>query len=568
MNVSDLVAREKARLGLGRDLALNDVGGDEIPGPSAPSENASGEFPEDIAPDPKTVGDIKAEAGTKGKGPSAASVAVSALDFRLDQHGVLVHCRVTAAGRLEVTDAESQAALDAIALAVTTATGSTPSHEILKRELAPVRARAREAGRTIYVYNRVAPDGKGGYLVDLGVADGQVAHITALGWSVTPNKTTAFRRGAGYGALSVPVVAETPAEAWERVTGGLAGSGVSLRYTPIVAAMMVEWLRPDTPNPTAEIIGPAGSGKTTLAEKMASTVDPTTTEGLASVKLSEDAIAAAACNRYVLAYDNAGGPLKDDEQDLLCKVATGTVLADRKFYSQSTEFAVEVRAPVIITAVLPVITRADARSRTIRVEVANRLDFAGAREVKAEFEAAKAQLTGALFTLLSAGLAGLAQAQAQKYQHRLVDFEQLGESITAAVGWQPGDFRTLMAEHRRLTAEESAEASPVVTAIRSIIDELRLKAVAGAKAPKPEKWISAHGHPARYAYSHPDGSLRVGVTLKYLHSRVPPSPWGAGTSERSTSNSIAVQEPTLLALGITPARGKARLGIVYEFTVR
>jgi hypothetical protein len=150
----------------------------------------------------------------------------------------------------------------------------------------------------------------------------------------------------------------------------------------------------------------------------------------------------------------------------------------------------------------------------------------------------------------------------------LVDFEQLGESITAAVGWQPGDFRTLMAEHRRLTAEESAEASPVVTAIRSIIDELRLKAVAGAKAPKPEKWISAHGHPARYAYSHPDGSLRVGVTLKYLHSRVPPSPWGAGTSERSTSNSIAVQEPTLLALGITPARGKARLGIVYEFTVR
>ncbi len=568
MNVSDLVAREKARLGLARARAPDDVGGDEISGQSAPGENASGEFPEDIAPDPKTVDDLKAEAGTKGKGPSAASIAVSALDFRLDQHGVLVHCRVTAAGRLEVTDAESQAALDVISLAVTSATGSTPSHEILKRELAPVRARAREAGRIIYVYNRVAPDGNGGYLVDLGVVDGQVAHITALGWSVAPNKTTAFRRGAGYGALSVPVVAETPAEAWGRVTGGLVDRGVPFRYAPIVAAMVVEWLRPDTPNPMAEIIGAAGSGKTTLAEQLASGLDPTTTQGLASVKLSEDAIAAAASNRYVLAYDNAGGPLKDDEQDLLCKVATGTVLAARKFYSQSEEFAVEVRAPVIITAVLPVITRADARSRTIRVKVANRLDFAGAREVKAEFEAAKAQLTGALFTLLSAGLAGLAQAQAQKYQHRLVDFEQLGESITAAVGWQPGEFRTLMAEHRRQTAEESAQASPVVAAIRSIIDEFSLKVVAGAQAPKREKWISVHGQPVGYAYNHPDGSLRVGVALKYLHSKVPVRSWGAVATERSTSNAIAVQEPTLLALGIAPARGKVRDGVVYEFTVR
>lgn len=567
MKISDLVAYEKVKRGLTpvQALAWEEVAA-VVGAEAAQNAPIAARLPENIEPSRKAVADLRAEAGDKGKGPSAASVAVSGLDLRLDQHGTLTLCRVTKMGRLEVVGAETQAALDAIALAVACAVGSTPSHEVLKRELAPVRAIAREAGRVIYVHNRTAPAQSGGYVIDLGTPQGQAAYVTERGWFVGPNQDLAFRRGAGYGALTLPDAPEAVDAAWARVLAWLTAKGVRSKDAPVVAVLLADWMRPDTPNPLAEIVGGAGSGKTTFAAHLVALVDPTTTHGLASVQLTEEAIGAAASNRYVLAHDNAGGPLKDAEQDLLCKVTTGTVLSARKLYSQAEEFAVEVRAPVIITAILPVITRADARSRTLRIKVARRVVFMGSREVEFEFQAARPGLTGALLSMLSAGLAGLEKARCRGYQHRLIDFEQLGEAITAAVGWTPGDFQALMSTCRRDAADEAAQGSPVVGAIRKIIEDLRPKATPATKAPKQDDWVKAQGMPAVYAYLHPDGSLRVGVTLKRLHALVVQSPGAVSATERSTANALAVQEPTLAALAITYTRGKVRDGVFFEFT--
>lgn len=569
MSVAQRVAQARARLARERGA------GEQTGNPAGSASGSAGTgtgvepgiLPNDIAPDPAHVEAARAQAGASSKGanktdPGAKTrEAVSGLDFRLNQFGQLMYCYRTQSGKFVVIPAESVAALDAIALVVFEASGATPSHEVLKRELAPIRARARQVGRTIHVHNRIAPDGHGGYLIDVGNDTGEAVHVTAVGWAVQPNHDVAFRRGGGYGELLFSHAQRPPAQAWELLTGWLTAQGVRPKVAPVVAVMLVEWLRPNTPNPIAEIVGGAGSGKTTLANHLAALVDPTTAGGLPSTSLNEKDAGAAVSNRYVLGFDNAGGPLSDDAQDLLCKVATGTVLASRLLYAQADEFMVGVRAPEILTAVVSVITRADARSRTVQIKVGRRGHFTGAGNVESEFNAMRPGLTGAMLTLLSAGIAGLSEARKRTYTHRLVDFEQLGESITTAVGWQPGQFQEAMLEHRREVAEESADATPVVLAVRKLISELGAKAQPGTKPP-----AGVGRTLMQYAYTDPDNTLHVGVMLKGLHARVTTTPGGSAYSnERSTKNALAVHAPTLAALGIEFSTGNVKAGTLVEF---
>jgi energy-coupling factor transporter ATP-binding protein EcfA2 len=416
----------------------------------------------------------------------------------------------------------------------------------------------------VRVFNRAAPDGAGGYVIDIGNETGTAVFVGAQGWAVKPQSTVAFRRGQGYGALAVPNAAERPAEAWGRVYSWLAGCGVREKWIPAVIVMLVDWFRPDTPNPIAELVGAAGSGKSTLAARLARLIDPTTSGGLASVEITEPGIGAAAMNRYVLAHDNAGGPLKEAQQDLLCKVSTGGTLAARRLYTQDEEFQVDVRSPFILTAIIPVITRADARSRTLRIKVSKREEFSGAVGVDADFENQRGVLTGALLSLLASGLAGLDQARRQKYLHRLVDFEQLGEAITAAVGWTPGEFQALMREHRKSAAEEAAESIPVVVAVLKVIEKF------GAQATGEKQPITENGVEVGYVYLGDNGSLTVGVRLRRLHEEsIHARGSGLSTGEKATANALTVHEPTLEALGITVAgRRKMKSGVLVELSTR
>lgn len=568
MSVAQLVAGERARLARERAAEVQAENTVDNAGETASSmPDCDPEIlPEDIAPETEQVEAARAQAGTGGKRPKGdlgakTREAICDLEFLTDQHGRLMYAYTTPAGRREFIDAEFSAALDAVALRVAEITGTVPSHEVLKRELAPIRARARQQGNKIHIHNRTASDGYGGYIIDIGNKAGDVVHITAFGWSVETNHDVAFRRGAAYGELLLPDSQKPPSQAWEFLTDWLVAQGVKADTVPSVIVMVCEWLRPDTPSPLAEIIAGAGAGKTTFATHLVTLIDPTTSGGLASTGINEEDVAAGASNRLVLAYDNAGGPLSDDAQDLLCKAATGTVLATRRLYTQGDEFAVQVLAPFIITAIVPVITRADARSRTVRIALSKRVAFMGASDVEAKFKAIRPDLTGALLTLLAVGLAGLQEARKRTYTHRLVDFEQLGEAITTAVGWQAGQFQESMHKHRREVAEEMSDATPVVIAVRKLVAELGAKAQPGTRPPAGAGRTLMH-----YAYVDPQGTLHVGVMLKELHIRS--SAAGGGgmyRNERSTRNALAVHAPTLAALGITYGVATCRAGQLVEF---
>lgn len=568
MSVAQLVAEEWARLA--RERAAGGQA-ETTAGKADEPESGMPDFdpeilPEDITPEPEQVGAARAQAGTGGKRSkgdlgSKTREVMCDLDFLTDQHGRLMYSYTIPTGRCEFVDAEFSTALDAVALRVAELTGTVPSHEVLRRELAPIRARARQQGNKIYIHNRTAPDGFGGYIIDIGNKAGDVVHVTALGWSVETNHEVAFRRGAAYGELHLPDSQKPPLQAWASLTDWLVARGVKANTVPSVIVMLCDWLRSDSPSPLAEIIAGAGAGKTTFATNLVTLIDPTTSGGLASTGINEEDVAAGASNRLVLAYDNAGGPLSDDAQDLLCKVATGTVLATRRLYTQGDEFAVQVLAPFIITSIVPVITRADARSRTVRVALSKRGAFEGASEVEAKFKAIRPELTGALLTLLAAGLAGLPEARGRTYTHRLVDFEQLGEAITVAVGWQAGQFQESMRNQRRDVAEETADATPVVVAVRKLVAELGAKAQPGSSPPSGSGRTVMH-----YAYVDLHGTLHVGVMLKELHIRS--SAAGGGgmyRNERSTRNALEVHAPTLAALGIIYRVAKCRAGQLVEF---
>jgi uncharacterized protein YndB with AHSA1/START domain len=521
-------------------------------------------LPEDIEPSAAEVTDERAKAG---EGNKALEAALAALDPQLDQYGSLRFMMLTRRGRLDALLAESQAALDKVAALVQARTGRTPSPELLKRELAPIRAAARERDAQIHVHNRIARV-EDGYLYDLGDPAGRVVHITARGCAVEANAKIAFQRGFGYGQAPEPVLGSSPANSWRTVLDWLKARGVPEGTQALVAALLVEWLRPDTPAPILEVIGPAGGGKTTLAEQLAALIDPSDC-GFACVKATEQDIAAAACNRYVLGCDNASS-YTADEQDLICRLSTGTTLTARRYYTQAELFQVFVRAPLIITSILPALTRADARSRTITARVSALREYISAQDISFQFQEKQGELLGALFSLLSAGLAGLAIAKAARaYTHRLADYEQLGEAITAAIGWQPGEFGALLARERRLTAEESNESDSIIATVSALLDAQAQVAKPSAERPTLNSW-APKTQAGYYAIYTPDGALRVGVTLSHLLHKVKSHPAELAAripiaTERALSSGLTLRHQTLRDLGIDFHTQKSRFGQILEF---
>lgn len=169
MSVAQLVAEERARLARERAEEVQAENTVDNAGETASSmPDCDPEIlPEDIAPETEQVEAARAQAGTGSKRPKGdlgmkTREAICDLEFLTDQHGRLMHAYTTQAGRREFIDAEFSAALDAVALKVAEITGTVPSHEVLKRELAPIRARARQQSNKIHIHNRTASDGYGG----------------------------------------------------------------------------------------------------------------------------------------------------------------------------------------------------------------------------------------------------------------------------------------------------------------------------------------------------------------------------------------------------------------------
>ena len=236
---------------------------------------------------------------------------------------------------------------------------------------------------------------------------------------------------------------------------------------------MLESHRTTTPYPIIEVVGPAGCGKSTLCDAIAAMVDPSGDGGRITVGAAVADIAAAAQGAHLIRMDNVAF-LDPATRNVMCIVSTGGTLVVRLLYAQSETANLILHRVLLLNGVSPVCTAPDLQERVLRFELSPRRDgFIAEGELRSSWQALLPRLQGALLTLLVGVLQGLPAVRALgKWQHRQVDFDQLGEAMIQSAGLPPGKFITAVGKMRERMARRTASGDLFLMAAVSLLKTL------------------------------------------------------------------------------------------------
>ena len=462
--------------------------------------------------------------------PAAPVSPTAGFEFKADQYGNPVAIgRVGKLGRLEAFPVWDQSFVDALLLGAADEGRKLPGRDYVAQLQAVASARVRRDGARCVVWRRVAAPSPGSVVVDLGDPGGTVVRISRDGWQVAQGDGTLFARGGSYGTMPTPVgqagapTPDTTCAAWGHVLQTLARLGLQPRDAQLVAVVLLKWFIPAGAYPVLELLGPAGSGKTTAAQLLAMLIDPRSSGRAVTPRtLKVEEFAPMAQAHPVLVLDNLSR-LAPAEQDMLCITATGAEIGTRTLHTTGQVTVFSVHARLVLTGITPAITRADLLDRCIRAQVSAPVRRQGEDELSSWFNGQKPQLLGALFTVLSAALQHLPGVKPAT--HRLVEFQRLGFAVFAAMGRNPDDFETLFAGHRAEIAGYNADADPFTRTLLAALEALEARAVAADELPGWRAWADK-GKPGFVAIRKPGGEVVIAATpgglLQLLKAHAPP----------------------------------------------
>lgn len=155
--------------------------------------------------------------------------------------------------------------------------------------------------------------------------------------------------------------------------------------------------------PILEISGASGDGKSTTALFIKELIDPTSAhikEGpdLHQGFYKKEDLAKVLRARHITIFDNLSN-LKPNIQDLLCSVATGWKYDLRLMYTQQF-LALNIKKPLILTCLAPIITNQDLRSRSLSITVSKKHKV-NSGDIYYNWESDKASMRLGLLCLVS-----------------------------------------------------------------------------------------------------------------------------------------------------------------------
>ena len=311
----------------------------------------------------------------------------------------------------------------------------------------------------VTVSRRVAADGAAFYL-DLGDRQRRAVRVTSDGWQVVTDYPVHFHFARGMRPLPEPVKGGDVSELEAFLPPCLDAHDRLLLVGWVLAA-----LNPVVQYPAACLLGPAGSGKSTLSGLLRDLVDPHASQECGLPEGEVD-LGTAAANSHVLAYGNIGG-MASRMSDALCRVSTGGGIRGRKLYDQGVEAMFNFRCPLILNGLTQFVPKNDLNSRCLTVEL--RRMAADERRTTtallARFEAARPRLLGALLDLMAGGLRSDAPVTSLP---RLAGASEWVERCLRAGDFQEGAF--VAAVERVQTAEDAKRFSSWV--VWSFLDQL------------------------------------------------------------------------------------------------
>jgi len=326
--------------------------------------------------------------------------------------------------------------------------------------------------------------------IDLADIERRVLEVTKDGRNVVgcPNGLH-FHRGKTTAALPVPV----------------RGGDIDLlrKYVhvteddfPVVPALAAAMLLPGRRLcPPAVLVGESGNGKSTVAKVLQRLVDPKHKDQLTGQPKSIHDQLIASQHSWLLSLNNLS---KMDQQlsDLLCGLTDGTGFTGRSLYTDSGEFSIVARRPIVITSIKDVVTAPDLLDRSLVIEIPM---FEGAAKAETdfwnEFEQDYPAILGALLDGMVAGLRG----DGGEVPHvRMLDFVRFASSAAPVWGFTSKTMQDTYVRLQQGPARKNIEESEIGRKILRYVAEhgslsgkaaeLVTKLSWDDKAPKPNEF--------------------------------------------------------------------------------
>ncbi|HEV7903188.1 MAG TPA: hypothetical protein VGO96_05050, partial [Pyrinomonadaceae bacterium] len=341
-----------------------------------------------------------------------------------------------------------------------------PTAQGMNEALGVLSGVARFDGVERRIYTRVA-EHAGTIYIDLCDPEWRIVAITSEGWSIVEAKDAPvrFRRAKGMLALPEPVAGGDISEL---------RNFVNVRddadFT-LLSAWLVAALRGGAPNfPVLSLTGEQGSAKSTTARVLRFLVDPNQA-ALRSEQRNGWDLAIAASNSWCIALDNLSAlPLW--LSDALCRVSTGGGFATRAHYENDEETIFDATRPILLNGIEDIAARADLLDRAIVLHLPTIPEHARRDESAfwMEFAAARPRLFGVLCDAVATAQRNLASVRLERLP-RMADFAKWATAAESALGCAAGGFLTAYVGNRKAANDLALEASPVASALISLMDE-------------------------------------------------------------------------------------------------
>ncbi len=372
--------------------------------------------------------------GKQGSSTQAEQLVALAADFEL-WHTRDFEAFATVAfenGHRENWPVESKEIRDLLRKRFYDARQKVPSKQALADAGALISGKAAFSGECHEAPIRIA-EVDGHVYIDLCDLRWQAIKVTSQGWEIVASIAlpVKFRRAPGMKPLPLPVKG-----------GSVEALRPFIHGEPDVFILVVGWLvgalNPSGPYLSMIFLGPAGSGKSLCARLLRSLIDPNTAL-LRSVPREERDLAIATRNGYVVAIDNVSS-LPAWLSDALAKLSTSGGFATRKNYTDSDEILFDRCAPILLTGISGVATRADLldRSELVPLPSIPKGERRTERDLLTAFDEAAPSILGGLLDAVSAALANRDKMTVQL--PRMADACSWIIAAESALPWQPGAF--------------------------------------------------------------------------------------------------------------------------------
>lgn len=284
--------------------------------------------------------------------------------------------------------------------------------------------------KIVPVYTRFNFDGKR-LLLDLCDGSDRIVYADKNGWSVIQKGEYKFNQPDYLKPLPVPDKNGDILDLLEFLDFDNQMDRV------LVIVWIVAVLFSEIDRPILMISGPQGSGKTSVADIIRSTIDPTDITGLGLPTRERD-FAVTLHRQQIPSFDNLTS-IRGDIQDLMCRVVTGGGIERCKLYTDNDSFFIKFKRPMILTGVVNPITQSDLLDRTLSIKLRRFSD--AERKLKTDilkrFELKQASILGGIFNTFVGALNILDTLHLQRLP-RLADFYRVGYAVSEYIGARNG----------------------------------------------------------------------------------------------------------------------------------